>query len=547
MNAPKLLSLGGFAIGALASTASAQFAPALNTSTPLSPAGVALADLDGDGDLDAAVTTDNPDQVAVYSNDGTGTFTLVTSVLLPPASSAQDVVAADFDGDGDRDLAVALENPSGVIVATNGGGFSFVTGTSTPAGIGPRSLAAGDLDNDSDLDLVVGNRDGNSVTVLLNNAGTLASNGTIPTGADVRDVALADFDGNGFLDVVVSCHDSARLDVLFNGGGAVFGAPVLLLLGGLQSEGLTVGDFDGDGDQDIATAASNNGLNFASVFTNTGGTFSGPVNFPVGGLDPADLDAGDFDGDGTVDLVSANTDSGNMSFLPNTGGSFGAASTFAAGLSPEQLASGDLDGNGSLDVVVVNRDSNNISVFLNDTANFASFCTGDGGDQAGCSDCPCGNNSAAGSGGGCTNSTGGSATLIALGGTSLSAGSLRIEATGVVPNSLGVLTSGAAQAPANPANPCFAQNPGSGIQSVNLDGLRCVVQGVLRHGARTSDAGGSIGAGTAGWGGGDPFFNLNQFAAGQTRHFQLVYRELPGTVCLTEQNTTQGVTVSFTL
>ena len=179
---------------------------------------------------------------------------------------------------------------------------------------------------------------------------------------------------------------------------------------------------------------------------------------------------------------------------------------------------------------------------------FAQSCIGDGGDQMGCTECPCINNAPAGALGGCLNSAGASALLVATGTGSLLAGDLRFEVEGAVPDSFAVLTSGAAIAPTNPQNPCFGMD--SGVPSLSLDGLRCAVQNTLRHGGRPVASDGTVGMGvTNGWGPPDgPGGGLGAssgFPSGLTRHFQVFYRELPGTSCLTEQNTTQAVSVTF--
>ena len=179
---------------------------------------------------------------------------------------------------------------------------------------------------------------------------------------------------------------------------------------------------------------------------------------------------------------------------------------------------------------------------------FQSSCFGDGGDQLGCTDCPCGNNVPAGTLSGCANSTGGGAELVATGSDSVSSGDLRIEMTGGVPSSFAVLVSGGNIAPGNMMNPCFGLD--SGVQALVLDGLRCAVQGTQRHGGRPVDPNGNVGILTNGWGppSGPPGGLANQggFTAGVQRHYQIFYRELPGLSCGREQNTTQSVTVNFT-
>jgi hypothetical protein len=178
---------------------------------------------------------------------------------------------------------------------------------------------------------------------------------------------------------------------------------------------------------------------------------------------------------------------------------------------------------------------------------FPEGCNGDGGNQLGCTDCPCGNNAPMGTIGGCLNSAGTSSRLHGSG-TPTATGSnttppLRFECSGVSPSNSAQLTSGNAAAPANAANPCFGLN--SGINSVSLDGLRCAVQSVLRHGVRPSDANGDVGITTNGWGGNNNFFNYTAFAAGVTKFFQVIHRDDAAAVCLTGQNTTQYVEVTF--
>ncbi len=194
------------------------------------------------------------------------------------------------------------------------------------------------------------------------------------------------------------------------------------------------------------------------------------------------------------------------------------------------------------------------SVVLPGTPNLEPFCFGDGGDGMGCTDCPCSNNAPAGSGGGCRNSNASSqgACLAASGAPDVSApaDTLRFEVTGANASTFGVLVSGSERLPSNPANPCVLQNPGSGVLSpAVLDGLRCVGAGALRHGSRASDTAGDIGVTNAGWGPpNQPLQGIgvtSGFVSGQTRHFQVFYRELATLSCMTGQNTTNGISVTF--
>lgn len=184
---------------------------------------------------------------------------------------------------------------------------------------------------------------------------------------------------------------------------------------------------------------------------------------------------------------------------------------------------------------------------------FAEFCFGDGGNQSGCTDCPCGNNSPIGSGAGCLNSSGFGARLIASGDTSLTlpAGSttdLRFGLTGAPPGAFCILSSGDAVAPGNPANPCFGLSSGS--QANAFDGLRCAITNTRRHGGRATDVNGEVGVTNAPWGGeGGPPAGIaiagGGFSWGQTRYFQAIYRDTTLLVCTRGLNTTQAVEVTF--
>ena len=182
---------------------------------------------------------------------------------------------------------------------------------------------------------------------------------------------------------------------------------------------------------------------------------------------------------------------------------------------------------------------------------YVDACNGDGGNQMGCTSCPCGNNAPIGTIGGCINQTGNSARLIAADSSSISAMDpmdLSFDMTGGNPMSLAVLTSGNSLAPQNSANPCFGLD--SGVQSVVLDGLRCAVNGTQRHGGRQMDVNGDVGIMNNGWGGPNgpnpDIASQGGFVAGQTRWFQVFYRADDTLGCLTGQNTSQAVGVTFT-
>lgn len=182
-----------------------------------------------------------------------------------------------------------------------------------------------------------------------------------------------------------------------------------------------------------------------------------------------------------------------------------------------------------------------------------SFCNGDGGDQLGCTSCPCANESPVGTIGGCLNSSGRGAMLNASGSPSvslpaMSSEDLEFSAQDLPASSFALLLSGSSLAPEFATNPCFGQ--GSGVQASAFDGLRCAITGLRRHGTRSADSNGAIGLTNEPWGGtGPPHVGIavafGGFAAGTTRYFQLIHREFALAVCMRGLNTSQAIEVTF--
>jgi hypothetical protein len=302
--------------------ASPLFYPAVNYRVDGLPTSVAIGDLDGDGHLDLAVTSnslDSDDSVSVVSvllNNGDGTFQAPVNYSAAPI---------------------------------------------------PVSVAIGDLDGDGDLDLTA--TGGFYVSVLLNNGdGTFQAPVIYELWGVITSVAIGDLDGDGDLDLAVAKFVDRDVSVLLGNGDGTFQAPVHYNFN-LGVWFVAMGDLDGDGDLDLAVI---NGPDEVSILLNNGdGTFQLTVWYGVGGL-PISLAIGDLDGDDDLDLAVASGDdigpplvSGNVSVLLNNGdGTFQAAVNDWAGIGPTSVAIEDLDGDGYLDLAVANVVST-VSVLIN--------------------------------------------------------------------------------------------------------------------------------------------------------------------------------------
>ncbi|WP_415839281.1 beta strand repeat-containing protein, partial [Nocardioides zeicaulis] len=130
---------------------------------------------------------------------------------------------------------------------------------------------------------------------------------------------------------------------------------------GASPVSLAIGDLDGDGDQDLATA--NLGSNNVTVLTRgAAGTYTRTVAGATGSS-PISLAIGDLDGDGDQDLATANLSSNNVTVLTRgAAGTYTSAIAGTTGATPVSVAIGDLDGDGDQDLATANVTSNNVTI-----------------------------------------------------------------------------------------------------------------------------------------------------------------------------------------
>jgi hypothetical protein len=120
---------------------------------------VALGDLDGDGDVDAYNANHGPDEVWINAGGRQGGqpgFFIDSGQRLGEASSRQ-VSLADLDGDGDLDAAISidgrLDHRTALEIRLNDGQGNFPAVSQRIAPWKAQAFALGDLDEDGDLDV----------------------------------------------------------------------------------------------------------------------------------------------------------------------------------------------------------------------------------------------------------------------------------------------------------------------------------------------------------------------------------------------------------
>ncbi|MEM9557318.1 MAG: FG-GAP-like repeat-containing protein [Acidobacteriota bacterium] len=347
---------------------------------------VDVGDIDHDGDLDVFATSRNTTtaaevDVSVWRNDGAGTWTQI--VIEDRFLGAAWISLGDLDGDGDLDAAAAGFDNAGagftaeVMVYLNSGDGSTWTPIEVDTSFsGADVLAIGDIDGDGDLDLAGGSMNIDDVVWWRNSNGDAVTWVRQPnidsTFNGTRGLDLADIDRDGDLDVVAAAEFDDTVAWWENtvGDGSAWGPETTINT--LTFDGaaaLCTGDFDGDGAIDVAAVAEDgdavawwrNAAGDGSLWTET------TIDLAYDG--GHGLRAGDLDGDGDLDLVTASRFDQDVSYWENLAGD---GSAWA-----EQLVDGafvgrgsaiaDIDGDGDLDPLATG-DNDRVEWWANDSS-----------------------------------------------------------------------------------------------------------------------------------------------------------------------------------
>lgn len=349
------------------------------------PESLVIADVTGDGVLDAVTANLQSDDVTVLAGmaaspnfgpsqtfstrDGTG------------GDNPIDLVVTDVNGDGVADVLTSNNSTHdvSVLLGTGGGAFAAARAYESSAGttgFGPFALGVGDFTSDGLLDVVVGNRTSGSVTIVPGfGDGVLAPAQTIQIGNDARFVQLAHLDGDGLLDFVIAEHttgESIRRGLQRGAGDFATGAFSMRsgCCSGDDPASVALGDIDSDSDLDVVTAADID--RGASLARNNGSGSFGTAQFLAlssSGRLPHVIPA-DITGNNNLDIVGVNPDRDELIYAAGNGaGSFGSPVAMSttestSGQGPVFVAAADVNGDSIMDLLTANRDSNDVTLFI---------------------------------------------------------------------------------------------------------------------------------------------------------------------------------------
>ena len=337
-----------------------------------STVGIALADLDDDGDIDAFAANHGLRRNRIWLNDGTGRFAGIEHMGL---LRSVRISLGDLDGDGDLDALIAnAENKPNEILYGGGPGIYSRKHVHWLGISSSSDSALGDLDGDGDLDAFVTNLEGqpNRVwfyqepgeTPAADQPAWLVDSGQELGSSNSLHVSLADLDGDDDLDAFVANYKQPNR-VWLNEGGGVF-RDSGQSLGESRSTRVALGDLDGDGDLDAFVPNVGNQPN--TVFLNEGGGVFRDSGQMLGNSGSKAAELRDFDSDGDLDAFVINYYHGqpNRIWLNDGQGQFTDSGQELGNSTSEGLAVGDFDGDGDDDAFVANLSDQSNRVYWND-------------------------------------------------------------------------------------------------------------------------------------------------------------------------------------
>jgi len=318
-------------------------------------------DFDGDGQFEIAMTgnVDASTRAGYVERYAGGVWQ--TMATLPAAS--RGLALGDVNADGALDIGlqgVDIAGASYASVLTNLGGFAF-NENDEPIGASNGTIAWGDFDRDGDLDaLLTGNLQGTPTTYIGRNDGNghLTFFNPFVRGVADGDALWANVNAPGIRDIVQT--GSGGTDFYLGDGNGGF-SPAFAQFIDMANGRVVMGDLNGDGIDEMVIAGRKLSDNTRATKVYGLGMFGWTETMTgLDAVDDASIALGDFDDDGQLDVaLMGQTGSGPITrvYHNNGNGTFTDVNANLPGVSAGVIRCADFDGDGDLDLFVTGLDA----------------------------------------------------------------------------------------------------------------------------------------------------------------------------------------------
>lgn len=341
---------------------------------------LAGGDINGDGRPDLVTAHTFEDSLGVVVNNGGN---LQLDGKIQTGARPTDIVVADLNGNGAQDLAVTPfgENSVYVHLNENNGRGEFRPPQVYNSGSGPSSIAARDIDNDGDLDLLVGST-GDQTIEWLENDGAAGFTQSGSVGLDFVPSTLATNDvvgnegsttGDGWVDLIVTGQEGNQILLYENDGTSSFNFTERSISSPDEpATGTALADVDGreeEYDLDLISAYRSS-FEIGISENNSNNGYAGSETFTA--YNPVGVAGLDVDRDGDQDIVSFNTTGKVSQLFKNEGGRPGPIE-----LDKNLLSYGDVCvGEQGTEIIEVENISNNdVQITASSVPPFAEVAT----------------------------------------------------------------------------------------------------------------------------------------------------------------------------
>lgn len=327
---------------------------------------VKTGDFNGDGKADIIASNGGVNQVSLFLGNGDGTFGPKTDFTVTGTESYM-ISVADFNADNKLDFAVTnFQGNLDVFIGDGLGGFAAAV--NYIVGGASYGLIAADVDNDNDIDLIAAKNFfmENGYRVFINDgSGAFGAFTDFATADRNISITAADFNGDNKVDIgAVSAGN--EIEIHLGDGAGNFAYSSTLVRSGTYAEFVRTADLNGDGNLDIVTANCDGAGDKVDVFNGIGdGSFAAVVSYSIGGCGGG-IQIGDYNGDDKQDIAVTVYNDNQVKILFNDGdGLFeNVTPTYVIATNrPWGLVSFDSNGDLKLDLLFTDYTTNTVNFY----------------------------------------------------------------------------------------------------------------------------------------------------------------------------------------